>query len=295
MEIAPVDRQSVPMQVEASPPIMQGLQPIPTEPPAWAEAAGRVIQYLMNDFGGGQRRLKLAWAINFQTLATIPLFAIFIFKYHNVSAAAWIYAAMQSSYGLVWIIKDLAFPDSSFQKSATIGAAIASLITVLCWYWVFGWLLISRIATPKYPLPDYAWFSLCISLCIVGCAIMIASDAQKYFTLRLKRGLITDGMFRFIRHPNYLGEMMIYSSFALMVWHWLPFVVLAWVWGGREHDSQGNQHVAVPRVGTVQETFVVVVATAGLDTVFLKFFRMRYCKSETSTVRGFVSWRCSDR
>ena len=167
---------------------MQGLQHIATEPPAWAKTAGSVIHYLMNDFGGGRRRLKLAWVINFQKLATIPLLAIFIFKYQNFSPATWIYVAIQSSYGLVWIIKDLAFPDSSFQKSATIGAAIASLITVLGWYWVFAWLLISRIATPKYPLPDYAWFSLCISLCIVGCAIMIASDAQKYFTLRLKRG-----------------------------------------------------------------------------------------------------------
>jgi protein-S-isoprenylcysteine O-methyltransferase Ste14 len=36
--------------------------------------------------------------------------------------------------------------------------------------------------------------------------------------------------FRYVRHPNYLGEMMIYGSFALMVWHWLPFAVLAWVW-----------------------------------------------------------------
>jgi hypothetical protein len=26
--------------------------------------------------------------------------------------------------------------------------------------------------------------------------------------------------------------MMIYCSFALMVWRWLPAVVLAWVWGG---------------------------------------------------------------
>jgi hypothetical protein len=25
---------------------------------------------------------------------------------------------------------------------------------------------------------------------------------------------------------------MIYLGFALMVWHWLPFLVLAWVWGG---------------------------------------------------------------
>ena len=29
-----------------------------------------------------------------------------------------------------------------------------------------------------------------------------------------------------------LGEMMIYASFALMVWHWLPVVILAWIWIG---------------------------------------------------------------
>ena len=61
---------------------------------------------------------------------------------------------------------------------------------------------------------------------------MIAADAQKYFTLRVKSGLITDGMFRHVRHPNYLGEMMIYGSFALMVGHWLPWLVLAGVWFG---------------------------------------------------------------
>jgi len=26
--------------------------------------------------------------------------------------------------------------------------------------------------------------------------------------------------------------MATYCSFALMVWNWLPFVVLAWIWGG---------------------------------------------------------------
>jgi hypothetical protein len=95
----PMDRRFDPMQIESNPPITQGLQHIPTEPPAWAETAGRVIHYLMNDFGGGRKCLKLAWVINFQKLATIPLLAIFIFKHQNFSAAAWIYAAMQSSYG----------------------------------------------------------------------------------------------------------------------------------------------------------------------------------------------------
>src|SRR6185503_10227276 len=81
-----------------------------------------------------------------------------------------------------------------------------------------------------YPLPEPAWLALCIGLCIAGIALMVGSDAQKYFTLRLKRGLITDGFFAIVRHPNYLGEMMIYGSSALMVWRPLPVVVLGLVW-----------------------------------------------------------------
>jgi protein-S-isoprenylcysteine O-methyltransferase Ste14 len=67
---------------------------------------------------------------------------------------------------------------------------------------------------------------------MIGSVIMIAADAQKYFTLRYRKGLISSGMHRYIRHPNYLGEMLIYGSFALMVWHWLPVLILAWVWLG---------------------------------------------------------------
>src|SRR3546814_8559783 len=46
----------------------------------------------------------------------------------------------------------------------------------------------------------------------------------------VQRGLITDGMHRYVRHPNYLGEMMRYASFAMMVGHWLPWVWLAIIW-----------------------------------------------------------------
>ena len=60
---------------------------------------------------------------------------------------------------------------------------------------------------------------------------MTAADIQKYCTLKIKRGLITDGMFKYVRHPNYLGEMMIYGSFALLAWHWIPVIVLAYFWG----------------------------------------------------------------
>jgi protein-S-isoprenylcysteine O-methyltransferase Ste14 len=206
--------------------------PIPAKAPAWAKGMRRVTDYLVNDFGGGPRPWKLAWVINFQKLGTVPLLGFFIAWYHNTNTAAWACLAMHGSSSLVWIVKDMAFPDPSFQRRVTISGGINAFLGVLGWYWVFGWLLISGTSQPTYPLPDYAWFALCISLCILGSVIMIAADAQKYFTLRLKPGLITDGMFRYVRHPNYLGEMMLYGSSALMVWRWLPVVVLAWVWGG---------------------------------------------------------------
>lgn len=202
----------------------------PAVAPAWAQALRRLNTWLSEDFLGGPRPWKLAWIVNFQKAGTFVFLGLLMAWYDNTSIAAWIYLAMHGSYGLVWILKDLAFPDPSWQKRVTIGGGINAFVLVLAWYWVFGWLLISRTVQPDYPLADGAWFCLCISLCVLGSAIMIAADAQKYFTLRVRPGLITDGMFRYVRHPNYLGEMMIYGSFALMVWHWIPVLVLAFVW-----------------------------------------------------------------
>ena len=73
--------------------------------------------YFVKDFGGGPRSWKLAWVINFQKTGTFPILAFLIAWYHNTSTAAWIYLAMHGSYGLVWIIKDLAFPEATWQPS----------------------------------------------------------------------------------------------------------------------------------------------------------------------------------
>ncbi|HEX4896031.1 MAG TPA: DUF1295 domain-containing protein [Solimonas sp.] len=208
----------------------------PHAAPAWAKTLRRFNDWWLHDLGGGPRPLKFAWVINAQKAGTFLFLGLLMVLYAGdtpaaTSDAAWIYLAMHGSYGLVWLLKDLAFPDPGWQVRVTLGSAAAGLFG-LAMYWSFGWLLISGTSAPDYPLPDPVWFCLCVSLCIIGSALMIAADAQKYFTLRLKRGLITDGVHRYIRHPNYLGEMMIYGSFAMMVWHWLPVLWLAYVWLG---------------------------------------------------------------
>ncbi|MCB1554783.1 MAG: DUF1295 domain-containing protein [Xanthomonadales bacterium] len=204
----------------------------PTPPPRWAASMHRFANWLSRDFGGGPRPWKLAWVVNFQKAGTFFALGTMIAWYGNASTAAWIYLALHGTYGLVWLLKDLCFPDPSWQARVTIGGGINAFLFVLGPYWLFGWLLISGVAPARYPLPEPVWFCLCISLCLFGSALMIAADAQKYFTLRVQRGLITDGVHAWIRHPNYLGEMMIYGSFALLVWHWFPALVLAFVWVG---------------------------------------------------------------
>ena len=205
-------------------------------PPAWARALRRFNDRTMCNLLGGPRVLKFAWVINAQKGGTFLFLGALMWLYADqtpaaTSAAAWIYLAMHGAYGVVWLIKDIAFPDGNWQVRIT-WPSVAVAGFGLAMYWSFGWLLISGTAQPQYPLPEWAWYCLCVSLTVVGSVIMIAADAQKYFTLRVKRGLITDGMHRYIRHPNYLGEMMIYGSFAMMVGHWLPWLWLAYVWLG---------------------------------------------------------------
>jgi protein-S-isoprenylcysteine O-methyltransferase Ste14 len=200
--------------------------------PRWAAAMQRATTHISQDLFGGPRPWTLAWIINFQKGGTFVFLGVLMWWYGNTSPAAWTYLAMHGSYGLVWLLKDIAFPDPRWRARVTIAGGLSAFLFVLAPYWLFGWLLISRTAQPHYPLPESAWFALCISLCILGCVIMIAADAQKFFTLRERRGLITDGMHRHVRHPNYLGEMLVYGSFALLVWHWIPVVILAWVWLG---------------------------------------------------------------
>jgi protein-S-isoprenylcysteine O-methyltransferase Ste14 len=206
--------------------------PAVVDVPAWARGARRLADYLSRDclpeLGG--RPWKFAWVINLQKAGTFFFLGALMLAYGVRSPAACIYLALHGTYGLVWLLKDMAFPDPSWQQRITLAGGLNAFLFVLGPYWLIGWLLISGVSRPAYPLPQEAWFALCISLCMFGSVLMIAADAQKYFTLRVRRGLITDGVHRYIRHPNYLGEMLIYGSLALLVWHWLPVLILAGIW-----------------------------------------------------------------
>jgi protein-S-isoprenylcysteine O-methyltransferase Ste14 len=102
---------------------------------------------------------------------------------------------------------------------------VAFVFLPLAGYYAAPFLLISRSVIVPPP-----WVGLAVALFVLGIFLHYVSDAQKSFTLRIRKGLITDGLFARTRNPNYLGEFLIYLSLAILSQHWLPFAVLAG-WG----------------------------------------------------------------
>ena len=202
-----------------------------THVPLWSHWA-RFTAFITERFLGGPQILKLAWVINFQKTGTFFYILFLMYYYQNFSLAANVYLALHGMYGFCWMLKHFAFPDRRWEKKVTLGGGLMAFMLVLGLYWVFPFLLISGILGPDQKIASLAVLTAAISLHTLGVVIMMTADCQKYFTLKYHRGLIREGLFKYIRHPNYLGEVMLYASYALIVQHWIPWAILAWVWIG---------------------------------------------------------------
>ncbi|QGZ88790.1 methyltransferase family protein [Microcystis aeruginosa] len=164
--------------------------------------------------------MKIKHAINCHKFLSFLIILGLMAFYNNFALLAWIYLALHGTYGLMWLIKDRLYPDQQWEKEISVVMGIFTFI-VLGLYWVAPFIIISGNVTATAPL-----ISVAIAINIIGVLLHYGSDAQKYFTLKYREGLITEGFFSRSRNPNYLGEILIYLSFALLAQHWLPFLIL---------------------------------------------------------------------
>jgi protein-S-isoprenylcysteine O-methyltransferase Ste14 len=191
--------------------------------PAWAVGIHRISGFLTEDFGGGPKHLKMAWVINLHKVITLFIILGMMFYFDNFSTAAWVYLGLHGIYGYCWLVKDFAFRDGSFETRVTYGGAVMTYLVLVGWYWLLPYLFVSRHLDPSGPE-----LFLAIAMHTLGITWMIAADCQKHFSLKYHRGLITEGVFTYTRNPNFLGEILIYASYALLAAHWLGWLVLAY-------------------------------------------------------------------
>ena len=171
--------------------------------------------------------MKVATFINIHKALVTPIVLGLMFAFNNWSTEAFIYLAIHGSYSILWLIKDALYADKRFEEKVHPLVGFIFIFLPLAGYYLAPYLLISRHVTLTPPLT-----ALVLVLYIFGIFLHYVSDAQKFYTLQNKKGLIEDGLFKYTRNPNYLGEIMIYSAYAIMSLHWLPFLVLSgWVFG----------------------------------------------------------------
>ena len=154
--------------------------------------------------------------------ATAPAVFLLIWYFQQWgNTTAWVYLALHGSYGIMWVLKSMIFPDKTWEAKCSIwyGLYIWGGLTL---YWISPFIIMS---TPVYNSPMY--LGLIIAIFSMGVFFHYAEDMQKHAYLKLNPGkLITDGLMARCRNTNYFGELCIYLSFALLSRHWIPIVVL---------------------------------------------------------------------
>ncbi len=165
--------------------------------------------------------MQIRQVINLHKGLTAPVVLALMAAYQNGSMGAWIYLALHGTYGILWLFKDRLYPDRQWERQVDLPMAVGVFL-MLGLYWLAPFLLISTGVMPSAPL-----IAAAVALNILGVFLHYGSDAQKHFTLRYHQGLISEGFFARCRNTNYLGEILIYLSFALLAMHWIPYVVLA--------------------------------------------------------------------
>ena len=165
--------------------------------------------------------MKLNQIINLHKGLTVFVVAGLMMFYKNYSIAAWVYLSLHGTYGILWLLKEKIFPDPYFKEKINFITSITGFI-FLGSYWIAPFILISSQKLVSSPI-----IAASISINIIGVFLHFASDAQKYFTLRIQKELIKDGFFKNIRNTNYLGEILIYLSFAILSMSYIPFLILA--------------------------------------------------------------------
>ena len=165
--------------------------------------------------------MKLNQIINLHKGLTLFVVAGLMFFYKNFSIAAWVYLSLHGTYGILWLLKEKIFPDQYFKEKINFITSVTGFI-FLGSYWIAPFILISSQKSVSSPI-----IAASISINIIGVFLHFASDSQKYFTLRIQKELIKDGFFKKTRNTNYLGEILIYLSFAILSMSYIPFAVLA--------------------------------------------------------------------
>ena len=120
-----------------------------------------------------------------------------------------------SAYGILWVVKSNTFYDSTFyyktQYQYNIIGAISTYVSVSVYY-LFPW-----VTSHNCSIMSNSEIYMSSMLFSIGGFLHYAADSQKFYSLKYRPNkLITEDLFSLIRHPNYLGEFIMWIALVLV-------------------------------------------------------------------------------
>eukprot|EP00944_MAST-04C_sp_MAST-4C-sp1_P009663 g9663.t1 len=192
---------------------------------------------------GRDKKYRVRNALNAHKLMVGPAYFMMLYwkdqTFFTISSNLQLLIVFHVIYGVLWVVKDIAYPDVSWKSPATLASVLNMFFTLSCLY--YSPLYCPVLFPDICPMGDlYSQYnnygnliqSLGIVLYVLGMFFHFVADAQKFFTLKYRkpRTLITEGLFRYTRNPNYLGEVMIYVGYAFLSGYTFTIILFMVVW-----------------------------------------------------------------
>lgn len=167
-------------------------------------------------------------AINVAKAITILCLISFALIYGIHDHRQIIYLCLHISYCCWWLLEQWLFPQRR-QQIFTSKINFWTFLVVLLFVGLFYSLPGYFAFTNSTPLA-YSTVAIALPLYIFGSLINTGADVQKMTAKSMGADLVSDGIWRSVRHINYLGDLMRYTSFSVIsgsLWSFLlPGVIL---------------------------------------------------------------------
>jgi protein-S-isoprenylcysteine O-methyltransferase Ste14 len=178
--------------------------------------------------GSARQGWRQLTAINLAKALTVVLLLVLAAVLGVRDMRQVLYLSLHISYCLWWLLEQWLFPERRrhlfSERVGPAGFALA-LLFVGVLYSLPG-LLAFLNPTPI----SFAAVAVALGLFSFGSLINASADVQKSTAKAMGGGLVSDGIWRRVRHVNYLGDLLRYLSFAVVAgngWAYLvPVLVL---------------------------------------------------------------------
>ncbi|MDJ0635251.1 MAG: DUF1295 domain-containing protein [Xenococcaceae cyanobacterium MO_188.B29] len=162
-------------------------------------------------------------AINVAKIVTIICLITLALIYGVNEERQVIYLCLHISYCIWWLLEQWLFSQRR-QQLFTDKVGILTFIIVLLFVGVFYSLPGYLAFTNPNPI-SYLTVAITLPLYIFGSLINTGADVQKMVAKSKESGLVKDGIWRSVRHVNYLGDLMRYTSFSIIAGSWWAFLL----------------------------------------------------------------------